>query len=584
MLKAVARRKVIFGAGGLGFLASGLATVRAATSRTFYVSPSGDDARDGLSPDAAFRTVAAVNSAPLQEGDQVLFERGGTWRETLVANQHGITFAAYGSGRMPVITAADRVKLEPVSVSPDRGGFPLLALGSVDATGAASAGRTWMCCDTSPAGRAYTLASLDLNIGAPMTWTAMLSSEPVQVFVDGVRGERFASATLVDGSGKWCWSSGTLTVYGELQRAPDVEVSTRDYCFEANDRRNLVVQGLELTRASAHCVLLGAAYAPTIRGCRISEAFQNGIDFASYLQHDQGVIEDNLLDEHGQGGLAGGGRMSGWSIRRNTLRGCARLHNEMVGGIEAQAWTYAIKLWGWQENGWHGSVLIENNVVENCRPHEWASANSLPHNLGTGSWLDEIFNPKSSQNVIGNRVVNCQSRGIYFEKSDSCVARYNIIDNCGQSLYTSGLAIQGNFGRGASGNLVEFNTIRGGWWTAEFGAANTSGFDNNTVRYNIFVGSPNQQLYITGGGANASGMGSGNRYYRNCVGPERANFLTWQTLKSWLADFENASGGVAYGNIARDPMLRAPDAGDWSLAPGSPCLKAAPRNANIGAR
>lgn len=585
-MTGTARRSVLAGLGGLGCIGFGLPPLSAAVHRTYFVSPSGDDAHDGLTWNTALRTVAAINAAPLREGDLVLFERDGIWRECLVANQDGISFGAYGSGHRPVISAADRVSLErdhPVASA--SAGMPTLVALKAVAAGGATRAAAWKCCSPTLHDGAYVPASLDLNVGSEsMTWAAMLPVEPKQVFVNGARGQRVASPSLVDDAGKWCWISGKLTVYGGSGGAPDVEVSARDYCFDANDRRNLRVQGLAFVRAGMHCVLLGAAHAPTVKDCRISEAFQNGIDFSSYVQHDNGLVENNILEEHGQGGMAGGGRMSGWKISRNTLRGCARLHNEMLGGIADHTWTYAIKIWGWREDRWHGSLLIENNLVEDCQPHSWTPPNSVPNNIGNGIWLDEIFNPKDKQRLINNIIINCNSRGIYFEKSDLCVAKNNIVDNCGRSIYTAGISIQGNYGRGAADNLVEFNTVRGGWWAAEFGGTGITAFDDNIVRYNIFVGSANQQLYVVGGGANAGGMGSGNRYYRNCLGPERTNFLVWQTVRSRLADFEAASGGRAYGNIARDPMLSAPDQGDWSVLPGSPCAGTAPGGANIGAR
>ena len=44
---------------------------------TYYVSPTGDDAKDGRSPAAAWKTVAKVNATAFKAGDQVLFARGG---------------------------------------------------------------------------------------------------------------------------------------------------------------------------------------------------------------------------------------------------------------------------------------------------------------------------------------------------------------------------------------------------------------------------------------------------------------------------------------------------------------------------
>lgn len=80
--------------------------------RTFYVSPGGNDVADGLSEGHAWATVARVNAAALQPGDAVLFQRGGEWREALIASASGtdaqpIGFGAYGTGAKPKLWGSD---------------------------------------------------------------------------------------------------------------------------------------------------------------------------------------------------------------------------------------------------------------------------------------------------------------------------------------------------------------------------------------------------------------------------------------------------------------------------------------------
>ena len=52
-------------------------------SPMYYVSPSGDDGATGLSPTAAWRTIARVNSQALRPGDQVLLKAGATFAGTI---------------------------------------------------------------------------------------------------------------------------------------------------------------------------------------------------------------------------------------------------------------------------------------------------------------------------------------------------------------------------------------------------------------------------------------------------------------------------------------------------------------------
>src|SRR5258708_17436003 len=86
---------------------------------TTYVSPKGDDANDGKSEAKAWRTVAKVNAATFNPGDQILFARGGEWRDSLKAGSSGaagkpVVYGAYGKGEKPKFWGSD-----PVTVGAD---------------------------------------------------------------------------------------------------------------------------------------------------------------------------------------------------------------------------------------------------------------------------------------------------------------------------------------------------------------------------------------------------------------------------------------------------------------------------------
>ena len=86
---------------------------------TYHVSPQGNDANDGKSPAKAWKTVAKVNATTFQPGDQILFARGGEWRDSLKASSNGapgrpVTYGAYGKGEKPKFSGSD-----PVTVGAD---------------------------------------------------------------------------------------------------------------------------------------------------------------------------------------------------------------------------------------------------------------------------------------------------------------------------------------------------------------------------------------------------------------------------------------------------------------------------------
>lgn len=73
----------------------------------YFVSPSGCDSNDGLTPLSAWKTPARVDDAPeLVPGDVVLFERGCMFRGSNIRCREGVTYSAYGTGPKPVINAS----------------------------------------------------------------------------------------------------------------------------------------------------------------------------------------------------------------------------------------------------------------------------------------------------------------------------------------------------------------------------------------------------------------------------------------------------------------------------------------------
>ncbi|HMQ70192.1 MAG TPA: right-handed parallel beta-helix repeat-containing protein [Ignavibacteria bacterium] len=82
-------------------------------SKTYYISNSGQDTNDGLSPVYPIKSITKLNSLifKLQPGDVVLFERGGEYSGQININSPGngtnpIIFGAFGKGNNPVISGS----------------------------------------------------------------------------------------------------------------------------------------------------------------------------------------------------------------------------------------------------------------------------------------------------------------------------------------------------------------------------------------------------------------------------------------------------------------------------------------------
>ena len=77
----------------------------------YYISATGSDTSNGLTPAAAWQTISTVNAhfTTFAPGDSVLFKRGDTFYGTITISRSGtngkpITISAYGTGARPVIT------------------------------------------------------------------------------------------------------------------------------------------------------------------------------------------------------------------------------------------------------------------------------------------------------------------------------------------------------------------------------------------------------------------------------------------------------------------------------------------------
>lgn len=87
------------------------------TAATYYVSPNGDDSKDGKTEQTAWKTIARVNQDTYIPGDKILFERGGEWTGKTLAPQGSgsaaayITIGAYGNktAHAPRISANGKV-------------------------------------------------------------------------------------------------------------------------------------------------------------------------------------------------------------------------------------------------------------------------------------------------------------------------------------------------------------------------------------------------------------------------------------------------------------------------------------------
>lgn len=70
----------------------------------YYVSVDGNDANTGTSAAFPWRTITKVNAATYGTGDHIYFRRGDKWHGSIVVNKNSVSFDAYGTGDLPIIS------------------------------------------------------------------------------------------------------------------------------------------------------------------------------------------------------------------------------------------------------------------------------------------------------------------------------------------------------------------------------------------------------------------------------------------------------------------------------------------------
>lgn len=103
-----------------GFLFTGIPSMESMAATYYMDAASGNDANNGKATNAAWQTLAKINSTTFQPGDGILFKGGGSWTGTLAPLGSGtsgnpITINSYGTNAaMPIINgngAGDSVLL-----------------------------------------------------------------------------------------------------------------------------------------------------------------------------------------------------------------------------------------------------------------------------------------------------------------------------------------------------------------------------------------------------------------------------------------------------------------------------------------
>ena len=482
---------------------------------TFYVDASnGNDSNNGLSNATPWKTLAKVNGASFNPGEMVLFKRGETWREQLTVpssgnTTHPITFGAYGTGERPIISGADLITM-------------------------------W-------------------GLNSTNVWSASVTTQPKQVFFNGIRGTRTNYSDL-NAQSEWNWSNNVLYVYSTSDpdtayTSPGVEAGQRDSSILIANKGYVKIDGIDGRYTNSNIFIIGGVgNHTTIQNSIASWGAGNGIgiydNYGGSNLFDSNTIHDVEADGISAEPHKGSGLGTETIIRNNTI------YNAYKFGI----WLHA------------NYYIVENNIVydsgHNDKPgEEFVGIIIYSSSAGDNAGHNNIV----KYNLVhGIRSGGNEGTGIETDRwTAGNVIYYNLAYNNDASGFTiygapnntfyNNVAFDNN--KNSSGELVTKGEFRIGGTPTEkssnVNVKNNIGYATQPNTYAIHVDqySYNQSLNITNNDWFAV---AANWYYLNTTAGN--NLSMWNEYSDVGTD------------IFSDPLFVNATAHNFSLQASSPCI------------
>jgi hypothetical protein len=525
-------KKVYF---GLIFILLAIYVSSMVVALNYYVDNSGNDSNNGTSIDHAWRTIAKVSSSTFQPGDQVLFKRGGVWRENLSVSSSGvkgnnIIYGAYGVGNKPLIDCADIVSnwtlyngsIYVANVSSLSSSDQLYVDGAFyDIAHYPNSGFLIATADspnmTSVIDSNFNLSEADI-LGAKITlkfwpWyiltsniTSYNSTNHVINFTPAIYGNMRKDYGyyltnkfwMLDSPGEWYYNSSSQKIYLWLLDSSNpndhtVEISNRSYGIYNSNKNYITIQDLSISNAEQNNIWIRDATGINIINLSITGGL-NGINFETVVSNS--------------------------SIINNSVQ------NSLKNGISA--WGYGLSMI---------NLDISNNLVNNS-----GNTGTCPKYSNAG-----IFIQGNSTNVTNNIITNSGYNGILFIG--------NLVNIQNNTIDRSCLVLDDCAGIYTASHPADYNLIKGNIITNSIGNYNGSAYSlynstqaegiyldsitYNTRVINNFVNNTDRGLLIASGKNNTI---LGNKFYNS-----RKESLA--IASGTLYDYELASGNNITCNI-----------------------------------
>jgi hypothetical protein len=471
-----------------------------AVAINFYVSNTGSDVADGLTPATAWQTISKVNASTFNPGSSILFNKGDTWREELIIPSSGIsssyiTFGSYGTGNAPQI------------------------LGSSLVTAWTSDGsNVWHSTTTvsNPYALTYNGNVYFKETSGLITWGKV----------------KVANRAALVSEYQWEWESNHIYIYSPTDpntRYSGVEVTQRAIGISLNSKSYITIDGLEVAYANAGGIDEGIFPFVNLTGLIVKNCniHHTGIksSAAGYglgLAHSNMLIQNNIIHDSGRRNIslnlyAANIQVSSIIVENNTLyRG---FHTTGV-DIETDGA-------GTLDNLIIRNNLIYDDITETLDGVESHGADGIF--IGGGTGLTNIY-------IYNNLVKN--------------TTKFALEINYSQSVY-----VYNNTFYGVNPNVPEFGLGLVGL----LNSANCT-FKNNILYNNASsVGGTRHYACLVLSGAGNTMTSDYNLFYNTDATQRMFYWKIWQndyTVSQW-ATYKSTSSQDAHSPTPADPLFTA---------------------------
>jgi hypothetical protein len=523
----------------------------------YFISNSGNDNNDGLTPETAWQTIAKVNATSFSPGDIICFKRGDSWNGTIDTLQNGslgspITFTAYGTGASPVITGFTTItewtdetggiysKVISIEAGDSAiGNCAIVSLDGVNTPMGRYPNTGWMTIDSHNTNISLTDADLNSTV---TNWTGAEAVIRVNLYVINhvpITGHTnqtisFSGGTvynLIDGYGyfiqndlrtltsygEWYYDTATSKFYmyfgAELPTNHIVKVGTINRGVTISSQSYITFDGLTFNGFNSHAFYLSVAPYITIQNCNIS--FCGGCGIRGQYGGSTGVsshllINNNIIDNVNTNGIEVYQQFTNITISNNLISNVGLIRGT---GYSKDIFTSQGINVG---NGSPGYTMIEYNNIINIGyvPIDFMGNNAnvrynyvdnfgLIKDDGGGIYTYQETGDTRDCSILYNIVLNgigeitgTTSSGIPYTSGIYTDGFSNGIKIIGNSVYNC--AIAGYFSNSNIAGKFTDNTC---YDNRDNGAyfSNSAGMANMDIQRNIFFGrsTPQRAIFYT---------------------------------------------------------------------------------------